>query len=130
MSTFASRHDEVEEALLGITNTVSDLLRADFNTYQRTIPKLSRFLHTPPLGEISTSLKSKVDLDLWIATGTATQSSMMGSARLPPSASIEEELGLVIALIECIADGTFPKGKVSSVFEDVRRVPEREKLLR
>lgn len=107
MTTNATNRDEVDAALLGITNTVSDLLRADYGTYQRTVPKLSRLFHTPPLDKIADSLKSKVNLKKWIDDGNATQSSMVGSGTLPTPGSLEEELGLVIALVDAFSDGAY-----------------------
>ena len=82
MSAYVLALEEINAALLDVSNTVEDLLRADYGTYQRTIPKLSRVLNSPPLGHLVGSLKSRVNLNKWIDDGKATQSSFAGSGRL------------------------------------------------
>jgi len=86
-----------------IENTVSDLRRADYNTFDRHIKKLSRLLHSESLEGISTKLAAQVDLDTWIKEGEATQGGMVGSATLAWPADTEHELGLVIRLIDRFA---------------------------
>ena len=86
-----------------IENTVMDLRRAEYNTFERHIEKLSRLLHAPSLEAISNELAATADLDTWIKQGEATQGSMVGSARLSWPSDQKQELGLVIKLIDSFA---------------------------
>lgn len=116
MSAYVLALEEINAALLDVSNTVEDLLRADYGTYQRTIPKLSRVLNSPPLGHLVGSLKSRVNLIKWIDDGKATQGSFAGSGRLATPTSVEEELGLVIALVDAFADGTYDMLQIAMSF--------------
>ena len=87
-----------------IENTVTDLRRAEYNSFERHIGKLSRLLHAPALEAVSNELTAGVDLDAWIKQGEATQGSMIGSARLTWPSDQKQELGLVIKLIDSFAE--------------------------
>lgn len=86
-----------------IENTVTDLRRAEYNSFERHIGKLSRLLHAPALEAVSNELAAGVDLDAWIKQGEATQGSMIGSARLTWPGDQKQELGLVLKLIDSFA---------------------------
>lgn len=87
-----------------IENTVSDLRRADYNTFDRHIKKLSRLIHSENLKAITSRLAAQVDLDAWIKEGEATQGGLVGSATLAWPADTDHELGLVIRLIDRFAE--------------------------
>lgn len=87
-----------------VENTVNDLRWSDMNTFPRHIRKLSRLLQGAELGEISAELVGLVDLDAWLKAGEATQSGLVGSARLEWPEDHREELGMTIALIHHLAE--------------------------
>ena len=83
-----------------IENTVSDLRRAEYNTFGRHVKKLSRILHSDDLDPVTCKLAETVNLDAWLEAGERTQGGMIGSAELEWPSSEEEELGLVVQLID------------------------------
>ncbi|WP_443749626.1 TIR domain-containing protein [Asticcacaulis solisilvae] len=108
-----------QQAFRGIENTVNDLRRADYRSFERHIKKLSRQLHGGEFDDISNELKSKVDLGAWLAAGERTQGGMVGSAQLDWPENHEEELGIVIALTDHFADendGSWPPENFSHTF--------------
>ena len=86
-----------------IENTVTDLRRAEYNTFAQHIRKLSRLLHSPALEEINRGLTDGIDLEAWLTAGVATEGSMAGSARLEWPSDPEKELGTVVLLIDKFA---------------------------
>lgn len=86
-----------------IENTVTDLRRAEYNTFAQHIRKLSRLLHSPALEGINRGLTDGIDLEAWLTAGVATEGSMAGSARLEWPSDPEKELGTVVLLIDKFA---------------------------
>jgi len=91
-------------ALRQIENTVNDLRRADTQTFERHIKKLSRVLHSESLEPFTKELCKEIDLDAWLKAGYDTQGSMLGSATLDWPEDEKRELGLVILLIDRFAE--------------------------
>jgi hypothetical protein len=58
-----------EIALKEVRDAVSDLRRADYQTFDRHAQKLSRLLSTAPLDEISNPLTKDIDLEDWLKAG-------------------------------------------------------------
>ena len=89
-----------------IENTVSDLRRAETNTFERHIKKFARLLHSPELEDVRRRLIIDVDLSAWLEAGEASQGGMVGSAKLEWPDETEHELGIIILLIESFAEDT------------------------
>jgi predicted nucleotide-binding protein len=97
----------VDPAILRqIENTVTDLRRGDSNVFERHIKKLSHLLHSPDLDDITRKLIQDIDLDSWLQAGNATQSGMIGSARLDWPNETEKELGTVVLLIDRFSENS------------------------
>lgn len=129
-----SQSKEIDSAILRqIDNTVSDLRRAEFNTFERHIKKLSRLLHSPDLGEITRELVEGIDLDAWLQAGYATQGGMIGSARLEWPSKMEKELGTVVLLIDRFSENprdavgfcrTFYYSSMNNISGDLRNMAD------
>lgn len=81
-----------------LRDTVSDLRRADYQTFDRHAEKLARLLGDDALASIVAELTKDLSLESWLEAGEATQGGMVGSARLSWPESEEQQLGLVILL--------------------------------
>lgn len=96
---------EIDQSMFRqIENTVVDLKRADFQTFDRHIRKLSRLLHSSDLEVITRDLIENVDLEAWLQAGLATQGGMAGSATLQWPSEPEKELGIIVLLIDKFAN--------------------------
>lgn len=103
-STGSEGNDMDNTVFRQIENTVNDLKWAEMNTFGRHIKKLAGILNSPDLKPIADELLAEVDLHAWLQAGEATQSSMMGSAKLDWPADTTKELGLTIALAHWFAE--------------------------
>lgn len=103
-STGSEGNDMDNTVFRQIENTVNDLKWAEMNTFGRHIKKLSGILNSPDLKPITDELLAEVDLHAWLQAGEATQSSMMGSAKLDWPTDTTKELGLTIALAHWFAE--------------------------
>ena len=83
-----------------VENTVTDLRRAEYTSFDRHIQKLSRLLHSDELDKITTRLAAGIDLDAWLEAGRKTRGGMVGSAKLDWPSDPKQELGIVILLID------------------------------
>lgn len=90
--------NSVEDVLRRIRDTVSDLRRADYQTFDRHAERLARLLGDSALQPIVNELTKDLDLEGWLAAGEATQGGMIGSARLTWPETEEQQLGLVVLL--------------------------------
>jgi hypothetical protein len=91
----------IDPDILGqIENTVTDLLQAESNTFERHIKKLSRLLHSPDLDGTTRKLVEGIDLDGWLQSGHGTQGGTFRSPKLEWPSEIEKELGIVVLLID------------------------------
>lgn len=88
----------IAAALQEIRTAISDLRRADYQTFDRHAARLARHLDNPALKSIVEDLTAGQDLDAWLKAGSETQSSMIGSAKLDWPQSDKAQLGLVILL--------------------------------
>lgn len=86
----------IADALQRIRDAISDLRRADYQTFDRHAEKLSRYLGSEMLAPIVGELTDGLNLDAWI--DTAQRGSMVGSDKLDWPPSEEAQLGLVILL--------------------------------
>lgn len=93
-----------QNILRQLENAVSDLRRAEQNTFGRHVKKLSRLLHSDGLETITRKLIQNVDLDAWLEAGNATAGSFVGSAQLDWPSDTEDELGTVVLLIDRFAE--------------------------
>jgi len=103
-TTIMMDSESLPDVLRQVENTVNDLRWADRSSFVRHIKKLSRLLHLEELDNISRELVDGVNFDAWIAAGEATQGGMIGSAELEWPDDPENELGLVVSLIDRIAE--------------------------
>lgn len=95
----------IDQGLLRqIENTITDLRRSEYNTFDRHIKKLNRLLNTPELASLNQELTDGIDIAAWIDAGEATSSSMVGSAKLAWPEDHRRELGTVICLIKWFAE--------------------------
>ncbi|HAE54972.1 MAG: hypothetical protein CMI62_02975 [Parvibaculum sp.] len=93
--------DNIDASVLRqIENTINDLRRAEYNTFDRHIKKLARLLHSESLDPITRKLAEGIDIDAWLEAGYATQGGMVGSATLDWPETTEQELGTVILLTD------------------------------
>lgn len=86
-----------------LENTVTDLRRSEYTSFNRHIEKLSRLLHSGELEKTTSRLAAGIDLKAWLETGHKTQGGMVGSAQLDWPSDPEKELGIVILLIDDFA---------------------------
>ena len=88
----------VSGTLERIRDTIGDLRRADYQTFDRHAERLARLLDNECLRTIVNELTEGLDLDAWLADGESTRSSMVGSAKLKWPESEAKQLGLTILL--------------------------------
>lgn len=86
------------DILKQIRDTISDLRRADYQTFDRHASRLARLLDSDALKEITISLTKGLDIQSWIDRGEASQGSMVGSAKLEWPSELEAQLGISILL--------------------------------
>jgi predicted nucleotide-binding protein len=94
----------VDLALEKVRNIITDMRRADSQSFDRHTDRLSRALRDRALEECVNELTAGLDLDAWLEAGNATQVGMVGSAKLKWPESEREELGLVILLAHRFAE--------------------------
>ncbi len=99
----SSGMSEVSEVLERIRNTIGDLRRADYQTFDRHTEKLARQLEDACLKDIVADLTKGLDVESWISAGEETASGMVGSAKLKWPEAEEQQLGLVILLAQRFA---------------------------
>lgn len=96
--------NQVDQTLLRqIENSVTDLRRAEYNTFGRHIKKLARLLHSVELEQINQELTAEVDFPAWMAAGEAAQGGL-GSTELEWPEDHRQELGTVLKLIEYFSE--------------------------
>ena len=93
----------IETSLRDMNDAVLDLQSSDFNTYVRPLKRLAAVLKSDDLSQFTERLKEGVDFQAFVAAADPG-GSMVGSASLNWPASIEEQLGLSIVLIERSAE--------------------------
>lgn len=93
----------ISEALEAVRNSIADLRRADYQSFERHAQRLGRNLGHPALAAIVDRLTSGLDLHGWLKAGEETAGSMVGSAHLEWPESDEGQLGLVILLARHLA---------------------------
>lgn len=99
------KQEAIDKSILRqIENTVTDLRRAELNSFERHIKKLSRLLHSSELDPITRKLVEGIDLNAWLEAGHATQGGIIGSAELEWPSDHGQELGTVVLLIDRFAD--------------------------
>lgn len=81
-----------------IRNTIGDLRRADYQTFDRHAERLARLLDADALREIVTELTEGLNLEAWLSAGESTRGGMVGGAKLRWPESKKEQLGLTILL--------------------------------
>lgn len=86
-----------------IENTVMDLQRAQYNTFDKHIKKLSSLLNNELLEGSNQELIEGIDLEAWINASNKSRGGMVGSAQLSWPNSEVKELGTVILLINRFA---------------------------
>jgi hypothetical protein len=99
-----STDSQVSTILHQLDNTVMDLRGADCQAFDRHIKKFSHLLNSSVLKEINDRLLQNINLETWIETGRASQSSMVGSARLVWPLDAERDLGTQVALVHYFAE--------------------------
>lgn len=87
-----------EEILTRVRDTIKDLRRADYQTFDRHAERLARLLADPVLALIIPELTTGLDLEAWLAAGRNSQGGMVGSAKLDWPEKEEMQLGYVILL--------------------------------
>lgn len=83
-----------------INNSVLDLQRAEYQTYQRPLKTLARLLRHDELTTVNDSLTKDVDLEAFLAASEETGGSMVGSHQLAWPDDPKKALGLQLLLIE------------------------------
>ncbi|WP_273803636.1 nucleotide-binding protein [Providencia rettgeri] len=107
-----------------LKNAVFDLQRADFQNYHQPIKQLSRLLKSDELVNINNALIQDVDIDKFLTSSHATESSMAGSAMLLWPDEPLKILGIKLLLIEKMAqDDNFTFNFCHTFFYD-RKVIE------
>nr|DAP94914.1 MAG TPA: putative nucleotide-binding protein [Caudoviricetes sp.] len=86
-----------------LKNAVFDLQRADLQNYHQPLKQLARLLKSDELININNSLIQGVNIDDFLASSYATESSMAGSATLRWPDEPLEILGIKLLLIEKMA---------------------------
>lgn len=87
-----------------INNAVLDLQNSQLQTYERPLKKLAQLLRHTDLESYNEELTKDIDLDAFIAESEKTGSSMVGSAKLAWPDDTKKTLGLMLLLIEKLAN--------------------------
>jgi predicted nucleotide-binding protein len=91
---------DLDQALFcKIDDAVSDLMRANSETFDRYIKRFLRLLREPVLEETVATLKKGVDLEAWLHNNKHSNG-MAGSGSIRWPKTIEQELGVIILLSE------------------------------
>lgn len=102
----------INPVLIGrMKSAVEALMGADYKSWPRHISKLAKILEDKSLSEVTSSLKTRADLDQWLNNTNGSRG--IGGGKLNWPTDSTESLGLSILLIEHMAKD--PEGAALSI---------------
>jgi hypothetical protein len=87
-----------------IENAIRDLRNSELQTFERPLKLLAKLLHSPGIAEVRDELTSRVDWNAFLAASEKTGGGMAGSHKLLWPEDQEQYFGLVLVMIEKMAD--------------------------